>query len=93
MCIRDRSELARVNLSRLRAVTDVMTIEPVPYEKVRGVGFYRQFLNTSEWPAFMRSGRTETRRVLRAHRRQGPERARAAATGGPQGVPKTLASS
>ncbi len=88
-----QSELARVNLSRLRAVTDVMTIEPVPYEKVRGVGFYRQFLNTSEWPAFMRSGRTETRRVLRAHRRQGPERARAAATGGPQGVPKTLASS
>jgi len=88
-----QSELARVNLSRLRAVADVMTIEPVPYEKVRGVGFYRQFLNTSEWPAFMRSGRTETRRVLRAHRRQGPERARAAATGGPQGVPKTLASS
>ena len=88
-----QSELARVNLSRLRAVTDVMTIEPVPYEKVRGVGFYRQFLNTSEWPVFMRSGRTETRRVLRAHRRQGPERARAAASGGPQGVPKTLASS
>jgi NTE family protein len=90
-----QSELARVNLSRLRAVTDVMMIEPVPYEKVRGVGFYRQFLNTSEWPAFMRSGRTETRRVLRAHRDRDPERARAraATTGGPHAVPKTLASS
>ncbi len=90
-----QSELARVNLSRLRAVTAVMMIEPVPYEKVRGVGFYRQFLNTSEWPAFMRSGRTETRRVLRAHRDRDPERARAraAATEGPHAVPKTLANS
>ncbi len=61
-----QSELARVNLRRLRAATDVLMIEPVPYEKVRGVGFYRQFLNPSEWPAFMRSGRAETRRVLRS---------------------------
>ena len=58
-----QSELARVNLSRLRAATDVMMIEPVSYEKVQGVGFYRQFLNPSEWPDFMRSGRAETRRV------------------------------
>ena len=29
-------------------------IEPVPYEKVRGVGFYRQFLSTRDWPGFMR---------------------------------------
>ena len=32
-------------------------IDPVPYHKVRGVGFYRQFLDNSEWGAFMRAGR------------------------------------
>jgi len=57
-------ELARTNLSRLESETEVMMIEPVPYAKVRGAGFYRQFLNTDEWPEFMRSGRSETRRVL-----------------------------
>lgn len=57
-------ELARTNLSRLEAGTDVMMIEPVPYAKVRGAGFYRQFLTTGEWPEFIRAGRTETRRVL-----------------------------
>jgi NTE family protein len=56
--------LARTNLSRLEAEAEVMMIEPVPYGKVRGVGFYRQFLNTTEWPGFMRAGRLETRRVL-----------------------------
>ena len=61
-----QTELARINLRRLRKATEVRMIEPVPYEKVRGVGFYRQFLNTREWPAFMRSGRAETRRVLGA---------------------------
>ena len=90
-----QTELARINLHRLRAATDVLMIEPVPYEKVRGVGFYRQFLNTSEWPTFMRSGRTETRRVLRAHRHGRGKRAqrRTDATRRPQVVPKTLASS
>ncbi len=43
----------------------VAMIEPVPYEKVRGLGFYRQFLNNTEWPEFMRAGRIG-----------GPERAR-----------------
>jgi hypothetical protein len=71
-------------------------IEPVPYEKVRGVGFYRQFLNPSEWPDFMRWGRAETRRALHAHRPRRPERAAAYGAGGTRGahtVPKTLASS
>jgi len=86
-----QTELARLNLRRLRAATDVLMIEPVPYEKVRGVGFYRQFLNPSEWPAFMRSGRAETRRVLLAHR---PERnERSPLNGRPYPVPKTLANS
>ena len=63
-------ELARTNLSRLEAEAEVMTIEPVPYAKVRGTGFYRQFLNTSEWPEFMRAGRSEARRVLTARSQQ-----------------------
>ncbi len=90
-----QSELARINLRRLRAATDVLMIEPVPYEKVRGVGFYRQFLNPSEWPDFMRSGRTEARRVLRAHRPTHAHRpaARSRAGGSAHAVPKTLASS
>ncbi len=90
-----QSELARINLCRLRAAMDVLMIEPVPYEKVRGVGFYRQFLNPSEWPTFMRSGRADTRRVLRAHRHgRGKEALRRAdARRRPQAVPKTLASS
>lgn len=58
-------ELARANLARLEKRAEVLMIEPVPYGKVRGVGFYRQFLNTSEWPAFMRAGRSEARRALR----------------------------
>ena len=53
-----QAELARVNLDRLRNAMPVAMIEPVPYMKVRGLGFYRQFLNNSEWPQFMRSGRT-----------------------------------
>lgn len=87
-----QTELARLNLRRLRAATDVLMIEPVPYEKVRGVGFYRQFLNPAEWPAFMRSGRAETRRALLAHR---PERSERSALYGGRAypVPKTLANS
>ena len=61
-----QAELARMNRRRLESETDVMMIEPVPYAKVRGAGFYRQFLNTSEWPNFMRAGRLEARRVLAA---------------------------
>ncbi len=61
-----QEELARTNLARLEHETDVMMIEPVPYAKVRGAGFYRQFLNTTEWPDFMRAGHIETRRVLAA---------------------------
>ncbi len=57
-------ELARANLARLEHQMEVLMIEPVPYEKVRGVGFYRQFLNTSEWPTFMASGRRDARHAL-----------------------------
>jgi len=66
-------ELARENLARLRAASEVAMIEPVPYEKVRGVGFYREFLSTREWASFMRAGRIDTRRVLAARRVRSPK--------------------
>ena len=59
-------ELARANLARLERVAEVVMIEPVPYEKVRGAGFYRQFLSTGEWGSFMRAGRHDARRTLAA---------------------------
>ncbi|HZP28225.1 MAG TPA: patatin-like phospholipase family protein [Acidimicrobiia bacterium] len=59
-------ELARQNLGRLRRHSDVVLVHPVPYEKVQGLGFYRQFLDTSEWPDFMRDARTACRDALRA---------------------------
>ncbi len=59
-------ELARENLARLRAASDVTMIEPVAYEEVQGIGFYRQFLSTRHWPRYMRAGREATRRALSA---------------------------
>jgi NTE family protein len=57
-------ELARVNLRRLRAAMAVAMIEPVPYEMVRGLGFYRQFLNNRASPRFMEAGRIAGLRAL-----------------------------
>jgi NTE family protein len=59
-------ELARENLVRLRAASKLIMIEPVSYEKVQGVGFYRQFLSTRDWAGFMRAGRNEARLALTA---------------------------
>ena len=59
-------ELARENLARLRAASKVLMIEPVSYETVQGVGFYRQFLSTRDWTGFMQAGRIEARRALAA---------------------------
>jgi NTE family protein len=53
-----QAQLARENIARLREAVDTVLIEPVPYQKVAGAGFYEQFLDTTEWPAFMRAGRT-----------------------------------
>ena len=50
-------QLARENLARLRSQAKVLLLEPVPYQKVRGTGFYEQFVDSSEWPEFMRAGR------------------------------------
>lgn len=65
-----QAELARQNLRRLREHAEVLLVHPVPYEKIQGLGFYRQFLDTSEWPAFMRAGRDVAREALvgAAHR-------------------------
>ena len=59
-------ELARENLRRLRAASHVAMIEPVPYDAVRGIGFYRQFFSTRDWPTLMRAGPAAARRVLAA---------------------------
>jgi NTE family protein len=59
-------ELARENLARLRAASTLIMIEPVSYQKVQGVGFYRQFLSTREWAGFMQAGRIEARHALAA---------------------------
>jgi NTE family protein len=60
-------ELAREHLARLRREARTLLIEPVPYWKVAGTGFYEQFLDTREWPEFMRAGRVATLASLRRH--------------------------
>ena len=59
-------QLARENLARLQHETDFRMITPVPYGKVRGVGFYLQFLDNTEWGGFMRAGRDATHDALRS---------------------------
>lgn len=61
-----QAQLARENLHRLQAATEVHLLEPVPYETVQGTGFYRQFLDSSGWPEFMRRGRASAASALRA---------------------------
>jgi NTE family protein len=51
-------QLAREHLARLRRETLTLLVEPVPYWKVAGTGFYQQFLDNREWPDFMRAGRS-----------------------------------
>jgi NTE family protein len=65
-------ELARENLARLRRECHVEMIEPVPYAKVRGTGFYRQFFDNSEWGPFMAAGRTAALDALAALARRAP---------------------
>ena len=83
-------QLARENLARLRARAQVLLVEPVPYQKVYGTGFYEQFLDSSEWPQFMRAGREATLDALRAVRAE-PGRPAARLTAvdpAPPGVPR-----
>jgi hypothetical protein len=51
------AQLAREHLTRLRRQTRTLLVEPVPYWKVAGTGFYEQFLDNREWLQFMRAGR------------------------------------
>jgi NTE family protein len=60
-------QLAREHLARLRREVITLLLEPVPYWKVAGSGFYQQFLDTREWPQFMRAGRMATLDSLREH--------------------------
>ena len=76
-------QLARENLARLRReVHDVRLIHPVPYSVVRGVGLYRQFIDSSRWPDFMRAGRMHTLRALETIE---PSRRRSAPASSPRG--------
>ena len=67
-------ELARVNVARLRRHSDLELISPVPYDVVRGVGFYTQFLSRRDWPEFMRAGHVEGRKALLALERRAAEK-------------------
>ena len=62
-----QAQLAREHLARLRRQARTLLIEPVSYQKVAGTGFYEQFLDTREWPEFMRAGRTAMLAALRQH--------------------------
>ena len=62
-----QAQLAREHLARLRRQAETLLIEPVPYQKVAGTGFYEQFLDTREWPEFMRAGRQAMLSSLRQH--------------------------
>jgi len=60
-------QLAREHLARLRREAVTLLVEPVPYWKVAGTGFYQQFLDSRDWPQFMRAGRAATLDALREH--------------------------
>ena len=79
-------ELARANLARLRRAAEVHMIDPVPYQKVRGLGFYRQFLDNSDWAAFMRAGRELALAALREAAANVAPRPEAAAPEAAQGA-------
>jgi NTE family protein len=52
-------ELGRANLERLQRKMPTIEIQPVSHTKVRGVGLYTQFLDSSESADFMRAGRAQ----------------------------------
>jgi len=60
-----QAQLARENMARLEQACDVLLVEPVDYKVVAGLGFYRQFLDTSDWVSYMRAGRQTALRSLR----------------------------
>ncbi len=62
-----QTELAREHLARLRRQARTLLVEPVPYGTVAGTGCYEQFLDTREWPEFMRAGREAMLTSLRQH--------------------------
>lgn len=80
-----QAELAREHLARLRQEARTILVEPVPYWKVAGTGFYAQFLDTGEWPEFMRAGRAAMLTALRMAARPAP---RPAARSAPRGKPQ-----
>ena len=59
-----QAQLARENLARLRAGAEVHLLEPVSFEVVKGLGFYREFLDSARWPQYMRQGRAAAAAAL-----------------------------
>ncbi len=57
-------DLARKSLERLTREVDVTVVEPVSYAETRGVGLYRQYIDSAKWPDYMRAGRAATRAAL-----------------------------
>jgi hypothetical protein len=43
-------------------------LEPIPFQKVRATGFYRQFIDNRDWPDFMLLGRAAMLDALRRRR-------------------------
>jgi NTE family protein len=69
-------QLARENLSRLRARAQTLLVEPVPYWRVQGARFYQLWIDSREWASFMREGRAAMLAALR-HRATAHDRATA----------------
>ena len=78
-----QAQLAREHLARLRAATEVHLLEPVPYDVVKGAGFYRQFLEHGAWPGFMEAGRAAAAAALREAAVSRRRRSAGTATAGP----------
>lgn len=56
-------EAARMQLRRIE--DRCLMIHPLPYEEIRGIRLYEQFLDRRPWPDFIRRGHAATRRALR----------------------------
>ncbi|HNS03577.1 MAG TPA: patatin-like phospholipase family protein [Anaerolineae bacterium] len=55
-------EVARM---QMRLIQDrCLLLHPVPYQEIKGVKFYEQFIDRSRWPEFIMRGYNHTRRTL-----------------------------
>lgn len=57
-------EGARMQLRRIQ--DRCLMIHPLPYEEIRGIRLYEQFLDRTQWPGFIRRGHTAARHALQS---------------------------